>query len=279
MALKMWMWEKLFRIFCWTDLWAQRKFVWPSVLLIASISYEVMSAQIMIILSNIYTAISSGDVSLFQHTVWFGLFITTIVAILKSVIGLASDMCSLHWRKYVVQHIQQYLRSSYLLNESQQALYPINQRITQDVDRLTISVAGLVANILILPCVILYYTIYLFSMFGLIVPLICYIYFAFGSILSYFLAQTISDLVYQQEQFEGIFRNLCMEFETHAKEIHILEGDLNEKHRINCSFFRVMQNKYDLNWQKFKVNTFASWFAYTGSIGKTLCSNFDIVEC
>eukprot|EP01032_Pedospumella_encystans_P017256 gene17256-19674_t len=108
------------------------------------------------ILSGLYRAVSDKDLRLFETTLQKALFIVFVLAFLKAISNYCNDLCAIRWRAYLVEHIHgkyaQY--SASVQNGSGKDIDTKDQRITQDIDRLTTKAAKLVADVIVLPAVV-----------------------------------------------------------------------------------------------------------------------------
>ena len=207
----------------------------PTALLICSLTYELVSTQSMSILSGLYRAVSANDVNLFQKTLQEAILIVLGLALLKAISNYLYDLCAIKWRTYIVERIHQRY-AQYAVNLQNGTACNIStkdQRITQDVDRLTMKAAKLCSEVVVLPAVIAYYTCYLLVLFGWFTPASCFLYFLFGSCLCYFFAVRLVDVVCAQEQLEGEFRHRHAQAQQHAEEVYLLRGEAEEVRRMH----------------------------------------------
>lgn len=95
----------------------------------------------------------------------------------------------------------------------------VDQRITQDVDKMFQSLSVLVPEILIAPFLIIFYWIRCQSATGPVGPISCLVLFVIGTSMNYFVIKQISLLVYQQERYEGDFRFQHLRIRNNAEAI------------------------------------------------------------
>lgn len=255
---------------CWSENCIDAgKWKVPAALLLFSLLYELFSTQSMGILSGLYRAVSDKDLRLFETTLQKALFIVFVLAFLKAISNYCNDLCAIRWRAYLVDHIHgkyaQY--SARVQNGTSKDIDTKDQRVTQDIDRLTTKAAKLVADVIVLPAVVVYYTCYLLVLFGWLAPASCFLYFLIGSVVCYFIAIRLVDVVCVQEQLEGEFRQSHCLAQQHEEEVYLLRGEAEETRRMQLSFKLLLENSYTLVTRRFWVNVCTHWFAYAGAIG------------
>lgn len=255
-----------------TDCVREEKWKLPSAFLVTSLLYELLSTQSMNILSGLYRAVSSKDSALFEKTLFRALIIVFALAVLKAIANYFNDLCAIQWRRYLVERIHTgYSRFSIEVQSKVVSdVSTKDQRITQDVDRLTTKSAELVASVIVLPAVILYYTFYLLLLFGWMAPVSCFLYFLLGATVCYVVAARLVDVVCAQEQLEGEFRQRHFQAQQHAQEVHLLRGEEEETRQMQAAFTALFNNSCALALRKFWVNVCTHWFAYAGAIGEKL---------
>lgn len=249
----------------------------PCLLFVSLSLYELSASFIMKVLSNLYASITTENSILFWNTISYAFFLVIIVSFLKSVSSYASDSCAISWRGFIVDFIHRnYMVERFESDGDKMCFYGldnIDQRTTQDVDRLTTQTAKLFEAVAVLPIVIIYYTFYIACLFGWISPALCFVYFSCGCIASYFIAKEIVVIVYQQELMEGEFRSAHVCYQLFKTTIHLLKGQQLENNRIKKLFQMLVDNKTKLINRTFWLNLFTNWFAYTGGIGKNYYYN------
>ena len=117
-----------------------------------------------------------------KGAVALSLIIVFFIAIQKACKLIFKEMVALHWRKHLVkiQTENYFNKESYYYGKNK--INTQDQRISQDTDRLTMALSELYAGSIVIPGVIIYYTIRLIYMFNWIVPLSCFIFFIFADL-------------------------------------------------------------------------------------------------
>lgn len=242
-------------------------------LVVAAAAVEVISVQVMSVLTGMYKAVSTDDDRMFYNTLAFGFLLVVAISATKSLANFAMELLALRWRQALtnVVHRSIYIRHStaadYNITHLKE-MEPLDQRITQDIDRLTVTATKLLADTVVLPAIIVYYSTYLAMTVGWFVVIVCVLYFLFGSGVSYFLTRGLQAVVYNQEALEGLFRSGHCRYQMNRKEIQLLRGEQTEQLKLCTTFERLVGNTMVLLRQRLSLNTFSNLFAYTGSIRK-----------
>mmetsp|Transcript_83835 Transcript_83835/g.233886 ORF Transcript_83835/g.233886 Transcript_83835/m.233886 type:complete len:787 (-) Transcript_83835:257-2617(-) len=141
-----------------------------------------------------------------------------------------------------------------------------DQRITQDVDLFTSAFAELVASLVVIPVLVVYYTWYLWTNFNWMLPAFCYLYFALGAIMQGILVKRVVRFVYLQERYEGNFRFDHLWFRTHVEAVAFLRGEALERVRISAAFARAVGNKHEVIRRQLPIGISSNWMNYMGSV-------------
>ena len=159
----------------------KRKHWWfsPLVLLFWSALYEFMSFVSMTVVADFYLTVTSNDSSKFMYTLRKACVVIAIMSVCKSYQTFCRDKCALQWRENLVDYLhRRYFthldQSSFARSETTSIPEIITcnpeQRISQDVDKLTTEVAKIFDKLLISPVLILFYSYYLWSFLGWAAP-------------------------------------------------------------------------------------------------------------
>merc|ERR1711871_1336473 len=108
-----------------------------------------------------------------------------------------------------------------------------DQRLSQDVDRLTDSAASALSSVVVVPGLVCYYTLTLLLSLGLVPVIVTYVYFIVGAVLNWLLVYPIAKRVSEQERREGHFRFVHFWVRSHATEISLLDGRNEEARRTS----------------------------------------------
>jgi len=223
------------------------------------------------VISNFYFAISQRDSGLFLECLVKSIGIITLVSFFKSLRKYFMEASSLQWRINFVEELHSkyfqpmvtfdVLSGSTVANDA-------DQRITQDVDKLTTLLAKVMDKLATVPGLIIFYSIYLFLNFGWITPCLCYLYFILASMASFSLTLSLSYLMYMQEKYEGELRQTHFTYRSSIESIAFLRGETREHLHMDNIFSKVIINSRKLVGRHFALYVVADWFSHMGSVGE-----------
>lgn len=234
--------------------------------LITSVAFEVCSILIMNILGSFYKSISSGNKREYQEYVRDAIIIVILTAVTKSSSIILSELSSLILRERLVYKLQE----KYMC-ESVSIMYQydnIDQRITQDVQIFAMKLIEIVAKLICVPAVIVYYTWLLCTSFEWFLPFVCYCYFVIGYLLNHMLMKRIVPLIYTQERYEGNFRYAHVTLRDSMEAVSLLLAEESELHNLTRQFSVLVRNQYKIIVAHIPLYLASNMFSYLGSIGK-----------
>eukprot|EP01038_Epipyxis_sp_PR26KG_P008084 gene8084-10951_t len=255
---------------------------WFYIMLLFNTAVELSSIWLMYTLSSLYGSIADQDKNKFNSSIMKSCVAVTIISISQSVRGFAKDKMALEMRSQLIEYIKKYYFKAVINNSTSfqshqnynnnhsntycKTLDNTDQRITEDIDKLTTLVSLVLDNIVLSPLVLLFYTIYTWTLLGWSAPIICYSYFIFGTIISSFLSKPLVSITYFQEQLEGNFRSFHASFISNVIPITLLNGQDYEQARSSFIFKKLYNNKTNFIIRSFYLKLFTKWFDYAGSI-------------
>ena len=254
----------------------QKSFIRLHLILVLAfgIGMECTASLVMSTNGEFYRSITSGDKKSFLSNLALALIIVFFVAIQKACKLIFKEMVALHWRKHLVkiQTENYFNKESYYYGKNK--INTQDQRISQDTDRLTIALSELYAGSIVIPGVIIYYTIRLIYMFNWIVPLSCFIFFIFGSFFTWLTVRRVVPYVVQQEKYEGLFRYNLFWIQKHADSIILLNSKSknsesrkdDDKKRILSSFDKIIDNQLEIIYKHLPMYVTSQLFDYLGAI-------------
>lgn len=255
---------------CLTDENQAYALYFPIMALVFSIFFEVSSYFIMSVISGFYESISQQSTDRFVSCLWKSVCVVSLVSFSLSIKTYYVEMCGLQWR----EHLVQYLQNLYMKDKKAYEIVMIrqfenpDQRITQDAFRLTSESSKLYGKIIMTPFTIMFYTWYLWTVFGLIAPLACYVYFAIASFLSYVQARKIISYVYLQEALEGDFRYKHVTILDNITSITLLHGERYEYQKLEQSFRSLLSTIRSITQLHVPLNVVINLFSYLGGVGR-----------
>ncbi|KAJ1934774.1 hypothetical protein FBU59_005590, partial [Linderina macrospora] len=140
-----------------------------------------------------------------------------------------------------------------------------DQRITQDIDKLSANLADVLSELIIAPFLVLYYSYKCFAMSGFYGPFSVYVYFILGAIVTRLVMPPIIRNVYLQEREEGNFRFQQVRMREFAESIAFYGGEEKERDAANGALASVVTVQRRLIKKQFWLNFVTQLFSYLGS--------------
>ncbi|KAJ8765454.1 hypothetical protein K2173_014576 [Erythroxylum novogranatense] len=154
-------------------------------------------------------------------------------------------MLALGWRICLTRHLlMNYLRNNAFYNVFHMSHRNIDadQRITQDLEKLTSELSGLVTG-MVKPCVdILWFTWRMKLLTGRRGVAILYAYMLLGLGFLRTVTPDFGDLAGQEQQLEGTFRFMHERLRTHAESVAFFGGGAREKAMIESRFRELLDH-------------------------------------
>lgn len=205
---------------------------------------------------------------------------------LKAIKEYIASFLSVEWRRRMTNELQQYYFENmayYRLNVLQQQLdYKklinvgdgqndskkdnVDQRITQDVDKMSTSLSLIAPELIVSPFIIGFYTYKCFNASGFVGPLSCVIFFLVSSLLNHFLISNVSFYVYAQEKAEGDFRFQHLRVRNNAEAIAFLSGEPVERQVCTVYLDKLIWTQFQFIFHQFFLKCSIYLWDYLGSI-------------
>ena len=202
------------------------------ILLILALIYEYSVYNIGLITGDYYKIMNEKNVDRFWHQTVVSVLLILGMASAKSAKGLVTQSLYVGWRNNLTETLhkkyfqnQAFYRLNVLnkkIDNSDKDTDNIDQRITQDVEKMCNSLSSLIPELIVSPFIIVFYARKCFQVTGFLGPLTCVIFFVISSTINRFLVKKIAQKVYQQEQCEGDFRSQHFRVKNHAEAIAFL---------------------------------------------------------
>ncbi|KAF9582577.1 hypothetical protein BGW38_000043 [Lunasporangiospora selenospora] len=141
-----------------------------------------------------------------------------------------------------------------------------DQRITQDVEKISETLRKIVVDLVIIPILIGFYTYQCWLMAGYTGPLCIYGYFLLSTVVTRVLINPIVDAVFYRESAEGYFRFLHMRFRQFAESIAFSRGECEAKESANESFEVLLRAQLCVIYKEFPLTCLTQSVSYFGSI-------------
>ncbi|KAJ1913449.1 hypothetical protein IWQ60_009202 [Tieghemiomyces parasiticus] len=141
-----------------------------------------------------------------------------------------------------------------------------DQRITQDVDKFAVASSELLQQLVLSPILVVYYTVETWEITGYFGPLLIYLFFVLGTIISRFLMTPVISLTWAQERQEGTYRFQHVHVRNHAGPLTMQRGHHYEHLRLNQALRLVANWQRRIVNRRFWLNLSTNVFGYLGSI-------------
>ncbi|XP_039123082.1 ABC transporter D family member 1-like isoform X1 [Dioscorea cayenensis subsp. rotundata] len=160
---------------------------------------------------------------------------------------------SLVWRIHLTQHLlKNYFRRNayYKVFHFSGDNIDADQRITNDVEKLTTDLSGLVTGMVKPSVDILWFTWRMKSLTGKRGVLILYAYMLLGLGFLRSIAPEFGDLASREQHLEGTFRYMHSRLRTHAESVAFFGGGSREKSMVDVRFRELLSHSKNLLWKK-----------------------------
>ncbi|KAI8997294.1 ATP-binding cassette sub-family D member 4-like protein [Pilobolus umbonatus] len=208
------------------------------------VSYEILVYFVGLIPSQFYSILTSKDLNAFARFILPCLLTVFAVAVIKSLLNFMGGLFALKSRR----------------------LLTTDQRITQDIDKFSETLRQIVSNLIIAPLMVIYYTWQCWAISGFVGPLLIYLYFIVGSILSRKFIKPIVNAVFFKESQEGHFRYFYVRLRQYCESIAFCEGEKNEYMRADKNLESLLSYQRNIVNKELPLRLINENFAYLGSI-------------
>lgn len=201
------------------------------VLLGLALLNEYAIYNIGLITGDYYKIMNEKNVSAFWKQTTKSVLLIVGMALAKCVKGFAAQWLYVGWRNNLTDTLhRKYFQNLgyYRLNvlrksaEVNKDTDNIDQRITQDVEKMCNSLSTLIPELIVSPFIIVFYAQKCFSVTGALGPLACVIFFVISTVINRFLVKNIATKIYEQEKCEGDFRSQHYRVRNNAESIAFL---------------------------------------------------------
>ncbi|KAI9310082.1 ATP-binding cassette sub-family D member 4 [Dichotomocladium elegans] len=243
---------------------------WLYIMFIAlSCGTEIVYYYVGLLPSRFYGILSSSDFPAFVRFLFPCLLLVFGAAAGKSLLSYLGGLFALRIRKLLTQHLhQRYIRPKvmYFLTTYYSHLDNPDQRITQDTDKFAESLRQIVENLIIAPILVIYYTWQCWAVSGALGPIMIYLYFVIGSVISRLLIRRIVNTVFYKEHAEGNFRFLHVRLRQFVESIAFSNGEPGENRHATRSLDELLDYQRRIVNKELPLNLANESFAYFGSI-------------
>ncbi|KAI9005801.1 ATP-binding cassette sub-family D member 4 [Phycomyces nitens] len=241
--------------------------------IMASCGKEVLVYFVGLMPSRFYGILTSKDLPGFMAYMVPCFFLVFGISISMSILDFIGGLFALKVRRLLTDHLQdRYVKpkAMYTLVLNHESVDNPDQRITQDIDKLSESLRQIVATLIIAPLLVVYYTWKCWAVGGFVGPLMIYLYFIVGTVISRKLIKPIVNSVFYKELHEGNFRFHHVRLRQYVESIAFSGGEKEENARAHNSLSTLLTYQRSIPFTLLSTttkNTVANGaFAYLGSI-------------
>lgn len=251
---------------------------------------EIVSASMMFSYSGIYGAIAEGNTTAFWEMIFLSFSLSLTQACAEATKIYCRDNLALIWRRQLIEELERAANKTLFTSahHPEQLLPPIDhyhsldptslffthlgavsnldQRVTQDASELCTTAAKIVASIIVLPFVVVFYAYYLTVAIGIASPFLCLLFFLISLVVSYQFAKRVSPVIFEQGRLEGEFRLHWTQIMTQWGLITIWQGGNKEIIGSKQRFSDLWKNQRLLLWRQWKLNLVTQGFQYSGAV-------------
>ncbi|KAG0039037.1 hypothetical protein BGZ82_009941 [Podila clonocystis] len=219
--------------------------------------------------SRYYKVLGDRDQAAFFRLLFVSLGTVFMAGFGKTFIFFLGNLLSLESRKCLTLHFHQvYLQPKlfYRILMMHEDVDNPDQRITQDIDKISESLKKMVEELIIIPLLISFYTWQCWQMAGYIGPLCIYGFFFLSSFVSRLLMNPIVDAIFYRESAEGYFRFLHVRFRQFAESIAFSRGEGEAKESADDSLYNLLGAQLDVIYKEIPIKFLQESVSYFGSI-------------
>lgn len=242
-----------------------------------SLFEEIIIFQFGLLTAKFYYILLIKNVAKFytQLAITFGLIL--FMAIIKSAKRYVCSVLYIEWREWLSELlIKGYFenRNYYHLNVGGGSLVGgrrvkldnIDQRLSQDIDKLCSEFSTIIAQLVVSPLTLLYYAYQVNSTIGLFGVIACVAFFLTSTLINRFLVQKIVKWTYLKGKHEGDYRNEHTYVKSYNEKIAFANAEVKVKSKLLQSLSILLSVHENLILQQFYLNFVTTIFDYSGSI-------------
>ncbi|XP_045609331.1 LOW QUALITY PROTEIN: lysosomal cobalamin transporter ABCD4 [Procambarus clarkii] len=219
--------------------------------------------------SKYYTVFNDRDKQEFLYLTLKACGLIFSIASVISVKKYIESVLYITWRQILCRAVHRLYFSGinyYSLNILDKTVDNPDQRMTQDVDKLCLTLATITTKVIISPFQIGYYTYKVFVGTGWLGTLSIYGLFFLGSVVNKLVMSPVVRFVIKQEKCEGNFRFKHMQVRVNSESISFHVSGLVESFKTNQSLDTLIRSQQKLFNRQIMLNMTRYVFDYLGSI-------------
>lgn len=203
------------------------------------------------------------------------------MAIIKSGKGYVSSVLYIEWREclsklmledyfcdlnYYVYNIVNCDQKCQLNNLDTFRLDNIDQRLSQDIDKLCLEFSTIISQLIISPLTLLYYAYQVNTTIGWFGIVACIAFFLLSTIVNKIFVKSIVKWTYLKGKYEGDYRNEHTFVKNSSEKIAFANAEYKVKSKLLKSLTKLLSVYENLILQQFYLNFVTTIFDYSGSI-------------
>ncbi|KHN82639.1 ATP-binding cassette sub-family D member 4 [Toxocara canis] len=245
------------------------------VVFIVSAIDQLTTYYVGVLPSEFYVALGNRDLPLFRYLIGKSALIIFLKALTLAASKYSSSLLFIKCRQLCAQTLHQlYFKHHvyYQLTVSADALDNPDQRMTQDVEKLTrILTQDLFVPVIMAPFIVGYYTYRTYDSSGWVGPLAIYGYFASSTIVNKLILSPIVGLVNDQEKREGDLRSKHCEIRANVEAIAFYRSGATENTMVNSKLDALIDvQKKLIAWRTFLCLATSIFDYYGGTLSYLL---------
>ncbi|CAG7733533.1 unnamed protein product [Allacma fusca] len=266
-------WNFLKRFWCIHELLFVKIYSLPATLFYTLVLFTLLQEyviyQVGLVPSKFYKVLGDKDINGFWQVSLSALGIIVSISLVKSSQQYLLKLLTVTWRQVLCKAIHRsYFKdvTYYQLNVLDKKIDNPDQRMTQDVDKLTSTYCEILPRIIVSPVVLSYYTYKGFVSTGWQGPVGCFAFFLLGTVFNKLLMGPIVGYVAAQEKCEGDFRFIHMQIRTNSESIAFHDASSIEGEKADLALLKLAKAQHKLYLRQFFLNVSMNLFDYLGSI-------------
>ncbi|KAJ6221875.1 hypothetical protein RDWZM_000420 [Blomia tropicalis] len=239
-------------------------------LLLLAIANEIAIYNIGLITGDYYKIMNNKDRNGFFKQTMKSIGLIIGIALLKALKEYVGSYLYIEWRRHLTTNLhQKYLQNMLYYHANvinSNANDNVDQRITQDIDKMTNNLSYIVPEVIVSPFIIIFYGYKCYDLNGFVGPIGCLVFFLISTLINRFLILNVSKWVYKQEQCEGDFRAQHFHIRHKAEAIAFLNGDNIELTKSNSLLTTLINVQRRFITHQLILKVFVYLCDYFGSI-------------
>eukprot|EP00050_Salpingoeca_kvevrii_P009135 m.307438 g.307438 ORF g.307438 m.307438 type:complete len:627 (-) comp19947_c0_seq1:119-1999(-) len=235
-----------------------------------ALAEQLLIFNVGLIPSHFYAVLTTRPIEGLDRLLWRSFVMIGLLALLKSAVLYVCSALGVLWRELLTRQLHRKYFSGlscyYVAHFPKFSVDNPDQRISTDVALLTQQLGQVLAQIVITPLAILYYSYTLADIMGYTGPLIVYAYFLVGVIINKLIMAPLVSIVFQLEKAEGNFRFTHVSNRVHSESAAFYRGERNELRRADSRFQTVVDKLWQLIRWQFALGVSMNAFDYIAAV-------------